>query len=346
MSTTTQALQPAAPNEEAVRQAVNRWSDQGSFRIKYLGDKIFIDEIRSLSSYTVKLDTEYEDRNVSRTTVPYPGGPIDDHGMVPRPWDMPAKRPTEFGDRSETHPVPHTETVTMCTGCAGLGRVDCTACRGLGRIDCSFCQGKGYRERQQPETTKDKLGNLVTQMVTVTDKCNCAGGRVSCPQCAGNGRKTCGTCAGSGRTKSFDQLTIHFRHVHHKEIFDATEIPDSLIGAAKGEVVVDQRAAQLESAPPVAPEVDSRIAGLVGKAKAVDESATRVLFQQLHIERVPVHEVSYRYAGESKKLWVYGTDQLVHAPGAPWLWKRAFGIVAGVVAGIAAVIVIAVLLSR
>jgi len=206
------------------------------------------------------------------------------------------------------------------------------------------CQGAGFRTSQQPQTVHDAAGNPVTQMVNVTTPCTCAAGRVTCTQCGGNGRKTCASCNGSGRTKSFDQLSIRFRHASDKEVIGAAYVPEHYLQAARGEVVLDQSA--FHDVPAVASDADPRIGELVRKSRTVDERSTRLLFQHLHVERVPIHEIVYRYAGDTKRLWIYGCEQEVYAPGAPWHWKQALGIVAGVIGVVVTLIVIAVLLAH
>ena len=61
--------EPAPLPEEEVREAINRWS-QGFFRVRYLGDKIFIDKIVPAYSYTVRLRTQYEERTVALFRCP------------------------------------------------------------------------------------------------------------------------------------------------------------------------------------------------------------------------------------------------------------------------------------
>jgi hypothetical protein len=79
----------------------------------------------------------------------------------------------------------------------------------------------------------------------------------------------------------------------------------------------------------VPPTVEQSGKKLLRASQAVDEREARVLFQDLAIERVPVNEVQYMYAGVDRRLWIYG-DGHVYAPGAPWRRDRLWTILAAV----------------
>lgn len=336
---------PVPLDEVQVRQIINRWNGDGFLRVPNLGDKILIDEVKLCRSWTIKLRTQYEERAVASMTAPYASGLIDDIGEPPGPWEIAVETPRDFEDRTLTQAVPHTERVTMCARCAGYGRTECATCHSTGNVNCPHCQGKGYRERQEARPSHDANGNPTTEWVTVSDACTCAGGRVTCQSCNGNGRLTCAACAGSGRTKTFEQLTATFRSATARAVLDETALPDNLVAGVRGVTVADRRAERLEGPAGVHASVDDRVAELLQKALAIDEHVTRVLFQHLHVEEVPIHEVRYRYAGVARTLWIYGDEQRVHAPGVPTRWNRLWGIVA-VVAGIVVFVMLILMLFR
>src|SRR5581483_4535120 len=95
---------PAALAEEEARAVINRWNDQGYFRIKNLGDKIFIDEIVPRYAYNLRLKTFYEERTVQQVTVAFPGGQVDDSGTPPGPWEVEVRRPRDFEERTDHIP--------------------------------------------------------------------------------------------------------------------------------------------------------------------------------------------------------------------------------------------------
>jgi hypothetical protein len=338
-----ESIRPPVLTEERLRELVNRWNDQGWLRIKNLGDKIFVDEIAPRTSCKMRLRSQYEDRAVSEASVPYSGGPIDDHGPPPDPWDLPVRRPTDFEERSETQPRPHTERVTVCASCAGFGRVACSSCNSTGRVNCPSCQGKSYRERQEMRPDPAK-GQGATTPVTVQEPCSCHMGQVTCKSCSGHGQITCPTCGGACRTKQFEQVTIAFRSATEHDLIDPTDIPDHLVGASKGEIVAERRAPRLDEPPPVTGDVDQRVRALLKKSHDIDERKTRLLFQHVQVQQIDIQEVRYRYASKSLRLWVYGSDAQVYAPGVPWHWQKLLWIPAGIV-GVIAIVGLLVLLT-
>lgn len=331
---------PPALREEEVREAVNRWST-GFFRIPYLGDKMFLDQIVAHRAYTVRLQTQYEERTLSRQSEPYGGGTVDDRGVPPGPWDLPARRPTDFEERTEKLRVPHTEQVGMCSRCAGLGRIDCQPCNGTGRANCTWCHGKGYREEMELRSGTDAQGNQRTGHVSVRKDCtHCHQGKVTCNSCNGNGRVTCSSCQGSGRVKTYDLLTVHFHCPTRLEVVDPSAAPDDLLRKLSGEELYDEQLPRIENCPDLPEEAARCVRGLLDKSHALDEAKTRLLFQHLHVERVPVHEVKYRYAGVSYELWICGDERQVHAPRAPWRTGRLWSILGSVALGVVVVVVV------
>jgi hypothetical protein len=327
--------------EDQARDIINGWNDQRLFRIKYLGDKIFIKEIVPLTAYTVQLRTQYEDRSVRQASVAFAGGRVDQAGVPPGPWEVPVKRPADFEKRTETLPVPHTDRVQMCPQCAGQGKVGCRQCGGSGRAPCMSCGGTGYRERQEMRSERDLQGNVSMRPVAFRERCSCDGGRVTCSACSGNGRITCSTCAGSGQVKTFEQLTVQFRPEAQAAVLDPTEVPDDQVARMSGEVMIDERAARIEQVLSVMPDVDRSVQQLLQKAQAHPERKTRLLFQHLHVERLTIHEVRYQYAGVDRQLWICGNEKYVYAPGAPRQWRKLVLLVAA--GGLAAAVIIVAL---
>src|SRR5262249_28086274 len=171
---------PPQLSTEKVRHILNRWSGDGFFRPRKFGDKVAVNEVVAHSSYAVRLWSEYEERSVSRASKPYPGGPVDDRGQPPEPWTIAVRQPTDFEDRTEQVPVPHTEAVQTCTTCGGLGLTTCIACQGWGTVNCPACNGKGFRERQVAKTETGPGGAPTTRWETVRENCTCHGGKVTC----------------------------------------------------------------------------------------------------------------------------------------------------------------------
>jgi hypothetical protein len=331
---------PVALNTADARHLINQWSAQGFFRVRGLGGKIAVEEILPCSSYTICLRSQYEDRSVSVRTVPFTGGPIDDRGPRPDPWDLPVAQPTDFQDRTEAMALPHTDRVRTCPLCGSRGRVTCGTCSGFGKVTCPQCGGAGFRTRTETRSVPDANGNPVLQTVEVRDNCTCFNGKVGCNPCHGQGTVVCGDCQGHGRVKTFDELSVQFRVDSLTEVLHATKIPDALLKRARGEVLVESRAAPAVQCPRVVHHVDERVAQLLKLSQSQSQEKTRLLFQHLHIESVAVQEVQYRYRNSPVKyLWIYGKEQHIHAPGVPRPWARWAAIGLGFVLVVAAVVV-------
>jgi hypothetical protein len=340
MATSTQRTEmsnePAPMPEEDAREAINRWS-QGFFRVRYLGDKIFLDKIAPCYSYKLQLRTQYEDRSVSPVSVPYHGQPLDDIGTPPAVWDIAVRRPDDFDERTETLAVPHTDRVGLCPKCAGVGRIDCSKCHTTGQVTCPHCGGRGYQELHVARHEPQASGTSTTRTEVVRNDCpHCASGFVTCTSCSGNRRVTCPSCEGTGQVRTFDELTVHFRNTTQTKALDTTDLPDDLLSEPSGEQIFFERQARIEGCPGMPSAVTESGQSMLRESHRVDERATRLLFQELTAARVPIHEVHYRYAGVSRRLWIYGDSQ-VHAPGAPWRRDRLWKLLAAIVGGIALV---------
>jgi hypothetical protein len=312
-----------ADKEEDAREIVNRWATKGFFRLRNMGDKIFVQQLSKGAAYTIRLQTHYEHRTVQQAETPYAGGPVDDRRRPPDPWQMPVRKPTEFEQRVERLTVPGTERVQMCGNCAGQGRVVCPQCNGQGQSTCPLCGGRGVVERQVMEPGGvDARGNPTSVMRVVRHRCSCANGLVRCGACMGNGMQTCGRCNGSGKTKSFEQLIVRFQAATQGEILDVTPVPDKWLGSLSGDAVIDRKEPLIDGAVAVTPDVDAKVNELLAQSHAVDTGEARILLQALRVERIPLVEVAYKYAGVERKLWICGQQQEVYAPKSPWRRQR------------------------
>lgn len=328
-----------ADTENDAREIVNRWAAKGFFRLRNMGDKIFVEQLSKGAAYTIRLQTHYEHRTVEQAETPYAGGPVDDRRRPPDPWQMPVHRPNEFEQRVERMTVPGTERVQMCGTCAGQGRVVCPQCNGQGQSTCSRCGGSGMVEQHIMEPGgRDAQGQVVMTPRVVRHRCSCANGLVRCTACMGNGMQTCRRCNGSGKTKGFEQLIVRFQAATQGEILDVTPVPDKWLGSLAGDPVIDLKEPRIDAAQAVTPEVDAKVNDLLAQSHAINTGEARILLQALRVERIPLVEVDYKYAGVERKLWICGRQQEVYAPKAPWRRQRvALCVLAGalVVAAIA-----------
>jgi hypothetical protein len=321
--------------EADLRHVLNLWSRAGFFRPGRLGDRMVIRSLTSAGCQTVRLNSQYERRTVARVHVPDDGAPLDDVGRPPSPWEVPVRAPADFQDHTCRLPLPHTEHVGICPECRGSGDVTCSRCHGRGEVDCSSCNGRGYTESSH--FVSGHGPNDAGHWETRRDNCPwCRWGRVRCNSCNGSGSVECDDCKGRGRVKFFDQLTVKFHVARAAEAVGGAGLPAKLTLRSRGRVVHDEQAPRIEDMPPL--EAAPQARELLAESHAADEGDTRLLFQRLHIEEVPVHAVVYSCGGSrERRLWIYGDDRKVHAPGAPrpWLKLAVLGLgIAALVAGV------------
>jgi hypothetical protein len=297
----------AALGEEKAREVINHWADGGFFRLKNMGDKIFVDQISPGAADTVQVH-----------------------------------RPGPFEERTQRVAVPHTERVQTCGSCSGQGQVSCPSCWGQGVMTCPNCGGMGFVEQQIVDQGAQAEGGA--SLRTVRRGCTCSGGKVVCSGCGGNRMVRCSTCAGSGQVKTFEQLIVRFLTATQGEVLDVTPVPDNWLGRLSGEVLFDRKAGRIEECDSVPEAVAKKAQQLLAHSHAVDEAQERILLQLLHVERIPMQEVRYKYAGVERLLWICGSRQDVYAPKAPWNRKRLFGMIAGIAAAVAAVVALIVYL--
>jgi hypothetical protein len=176
--------------------------------------------------------------------------------------------------------------------------------------------------------------------------CSCSGGVVQCSECSGSGILTCPGCTGSGQVKTFEQLVVRFQAATQGEVIDVTPVPDNWLGQLGGEVLVDQRARRIESCESLPEIVAPKFQDLLTKSHDVDDRQTRIILQILHVERLPLYEVRYKYAGVERQLWICGNERQIYAPNAPRNRQRVFWLTAGIIAAIAAVVGLAIVLFR
>jgi hypothetical protein len=326
---------PAALSVDEAKQIINAWCAHGFFRVKGLADKMFLEELIPHSSYTVRLRSQYDERTVSPATEAYHQGPVDDRGTPPDRWSMEVRYPEDFEKRTEKVRVPHTERVQSCDSCDGRGKVNCSHCQGWGKVMCPLCQGKGYRERT--EMRANPGGGSTTQ--TVRDNCTCFGGKVNCTFCSGFGKVKCTSCEGSGRVKHFELLTVEFKPKTLTAVHGAAGVPEELVRQAHGRTLINERAKRIETCGSVTPVVDKEIQNQLNESHNISPRESRLLFQELVVEQVPIQEVVYRYRGSAaKRLWIYGNEQHIHAPKVPRPWLKILGVFGGIAAAVAGIV--------
>lgn len=320
---------PAIAENEAC-DLINQWSAKGFFRLRNMGDKVFITDIIRGVAYTAHLQTQYERRTVRQSVTPYRGEALDDRGRAPAPWEIDVNQPRTFEERTDIVPIPHTDRVQICHQCHGQRQVTCSSCMGTGQIRCDFCGGRGIIQSQVMETARDASGNVVNVPRLIQRPCHCGNGRIVCTTCQGSRVLVCPTCTGTGALRTFDELVVRFQVAAQGELVDVTPVPDPWLAKRAGEVLVDSRQPQIDDVANLPEAARTKAKQLLDRSHDVDTREFRILLQHLRVERIPIHEVGYTYAGEEKKLWICGTDRAVHAPAAPWNRARMYALFAAI----------------
>ncbi len=124
------------------------------------------------------------------------------------------------------------------------------------------------------------------------------------------------------------------------KIVERTDLPDHLIGGAQGEIIHGEEDDRLE---PIAAAATSGgpYRGTGGRVNAeVNEECNRLLQshrfsggtklwrQSLHVRAVPVYEAKYRWGKATRRFWIFGNDQQVHAPDYPLSIQRVAAAIA------------------
>jgi hypothetical protein len=147
--------------------------------------------------------------------------------------------------------------------------------------------------------------------------------------------------------KTFEQLTVRFSVKDRSEVINTTQVPAEQMRAASGAVLIEERGPRIDTFAPVTPEVDRAAHALLSQSHGTDPGAARLLFQRLQIKQVSVHEVEYRFgSGTARQLWIYGDDEKVHAPDAPWAWWRLAVILGGIAAVVLGIIFLVASFAR
>jgi hypothetical protein len=345
---------PQAPELtlDAAREALELHVLTTKWLRRDLAQKLPIESFERSGSFHVVFRSFTEDRSIGPAFDPFWGGVVDgpENGRPPAPWDMQVRIPGTFINQDHHEPVPHTDVVKTCHGCSGAGKVTCSNCGGDGRVRCSSCGGDGRVERTRTLTRTNSQGQTETYTESYTESCStCWGsGQVTCSTCGGDGRVTCPTCSGATRVKHFQQLHVAWKTLVADQVIEKTDLPDDLIGGAVGIVIHAEEEDRLE--PSVGGAGGPYRGG--GRVNAeVNEVSNRLLQshrfrpgtklhrQSLVVRAVPVYEARYAWGKETRRFWVYGTDQQVHAPKYPLSIIRlgmAIGIPTAVVGGMIA----------
>jgi hypothetical protein len=146
--------------------------------------------------------------------------------------------------------------------------------------------------------------------------------------------------------KTFDELVVRFQVASQGELVDVTPVPDKWLTKRTGEVLIDIRETRVILGESIPEGARSKVKELIDRSHDVDAATYRIILQQMRVERIPIYEVRYKYAGEEKALWICGEDHAIHAPRAPWNRNRMYGLFAVVMTLLAVLVLLLVVWLR
>ncbi len=314
---------------EDAREALERHVRTTRWLRRGLAKKLDITSFETSGAFHVVFQSFTERRTKSAAFEAYWNQSIDgpENGPEPDVWDLSVPVPGWFINQSIALEVPHTATVRTCHVCGGGGEVRCDGCNGLGRNTCLRCGGDGRVTAQRMVTSRDSQGNTTTRWESYTTTCaTCGGdGRVTCGTCGGTGWVTCSTCTGARRLKHFRRMDVTWTTHTSEHIIEKSDLPDELVSDARGTVLLQEEeniirpqaeggGGPFRGAMRVNPDVHRAANQLIERHRFPDEKLHR---QRLTVRGVPVHEASYAWGKETRRFWVVGLDEQVHAPRYP-----------------------------
>jgi len=257
--------------------------------------------------YRVRLLTQYETRSLRYEEGRLGPEPIVSMHTVGDLWSYSLPRPTDFVNRTESHPIRGTDQL-----------VDCGQCHGLGLVRCPRCRGRTVLIETGFEGTV---------------------GALPCPACRAAGSVPCERCRGQGQLRRYSVLTVRYFFRDSSLVASASAIPDERLRQVRGQPFVTLRQQQKLRPPPINEPLDEAVRLLQeGRTATPGE---RILFEQLEAEVFPLAQVSLEDGGrEPLAFWVYGEERRPYFPprwrGAAISWGRVFGallLALGIVAG-------------
>ena len=295
-----QAAQPEAPpaaeisvpefrpfSEQQARTVLTTWL-RATLPRRLLGrhrwvQRAPITRVANQVAYRVRLLTQYQARSLRYQEDRLGPEPIVSTHTVADLWSYSLPRPSDFVNRTASHPLRGTDQL-----------VDCSQCHGLGLVRCPRCIGRG----------------------SITDLLLEGGGITPCPACRGTGSATCEVCRGQGQMRRYAVLVARYSYRDSSLIVSASKVPDDLLRPVRARPFVTLRQQRQLRPPPLNEPLDEAVRLLQqGAASAAGQA---LLFQQLEAEAFPVAEVSVEVrTGKSLDFFVYGEERRSYFP-APW----------------------------
>ncbi|MBU6335907.1 MAG: protein kinase [Chloroflexi bacterium] len=289
----------------AIRRLLDRWSRQGLWRRRQLGQLIQPEHVVSYNAYRYRLEVSYDRREPPFSRLRPIGDSVADDTGAPLPdrWSVLVPDTEPFAAVVPTPwPIPGSRRVVSCATCDGAITLTCAACDG---------SGVGRPRR--------------------------SGATGSCTPCGGSGQLTCTACEGHG-SQIEEVVFLWSRRAVRHQAADETPGPPQHSMHAQDVVMF---AGPIELRDPrwlqIAP-----LRGLVEQAMRAAEADERPLAAHLEVRGVPVTEVNYVRNQHRGTMWLVGFDNRVVGDRWVYDWERAalYGAVLALVVVLVALVLV------
>jgi serine/threonine protein kinase len=266
---------------DVIRRTLNRWSRNGFFRRRTLGQLIVPEQIVSYNVYFFELRALFESRTPLEARL-RPCTSEDRSANQPPPdlWSAPVPHNDTFDPISPQEILlPHSTRILSCPECNGATVVPCTACKGSGTVE-------KVRKVSTPENRS------VNETLTS-----------SCSACHGYGRQQCLKCAGTGSLVQEQLFTWERRARLFENTDDISDLPELAIKRRLEPVfagLVNPYEGRWHSVAP--------LAELLRAAIAEAGNDTRLIAAELKIKGATITEMDFLLDEKPQRLYFVGFD--------------------------------------
>ncbi|MBX0328184.1 protein kinase [Oscillochloris sp. ZM17-4] len=266
---------------DVIRRLLSRWSRDGFFRRRALGQLVQPEQIVSYNVYFYELRTLYETRGTPHTrTRPQKPDDRSSTQLTPDVWgvEVPAAGTFE-AVKAQDLVLPNSMRVITCPDCSGTSK-----------IHCKECQGKGTVEKVSKVSNPDK--SITNETLSVT-----------CPSCRGYGKAKCQNCAGTGNIVEEQVFTYARRAKAWSNSDDIEDLP---------QLAIKERLEPVFSAPITPYEGRwhsvSPLAELLRASIAEAGEDTRLASAELKIQGATITEMDFLLDEKPQRLYFVGFD--------------------------------------
>lgn len=266
---------------DVIRRLLNRWSRDGFFRRRALGQLIQPEQIVSYNVYFYELRTLYETRTDPglrvRAQTPDDQRSLQSSADV---WSVAVPELAPFEPvRARELPVPGSTRIDTCPECMGASQLFCATCKGAGTVE--------------------KLSKVSNRDNSRSDETISS----ACPACRGYGKQTCPRCAGTGNLVHELIFTWSRRAKLFENTDDVEGLPRLAIGKRLEPVFdgpINPYHGRWHSVAPLAELLRTAI------GEAGDD--TRIIAAELKIQGAPVTEIDFLLDEKPQRLYLVGFD--------------------------------------